>query len=691
MKAMDLLTGLGNVKDAYVIAAEEFRQGKQKAQVKRLSVRKAWLIAAAVALTLLLVGCAVAYVLSLQDMAFGEEVQEYYDGSSQNRTLLSLQGVEGTPGYQASKEWYEWLQTYDTDESVYHSEEAFSENFGDDYYAYNLYSREMKDKVDEICAKYGLELLGKMYVDPDVEAACQALKIQGILRPGAQAEADWGNIRYYANGSFKVEGHMTLTGEDTPWPYAQIVSFECNRKDTFSNLYESVGPLGSYEEWTYTTSDGVDVLMVIEKEQISGHSFMMVDRGPYVFLFSTYVFDDGYPMSREGLEAFAEVFDFTVEPQRVSREDLEAADERREIADQEWAEEYEKMMLGYQEKGYDARVKFQIENCVNPDQLGFTLMDIDGNGVDDLLVGQNGYLRAAYTTEDGGTQRMIMQKLLYESMVSYDGIGVNTSMDPSSMFLCQDGSLAFAYDSVAGITGYHFAQAEGGKLVWAEQVVYDPVHFPDSPWQQFDADYRFTPITQAQFEEIVASHVRKPVELFPISEFPLTNDSPSGIGMSDPVYHNYTELIQARAEWDVDRSDWFYCLMDLDGDGQEEMILREGAWEGVLTMVQGQVKLLSCGEALSICQGNTIALTRSYPDGNQTHCYYRVENGNAVLIEYLRYDKDVNPDNPWLRSADASGQDISMEPISQETYDSIRARYTPMELDMRPISEYHFS
>ena len=681
MNSMDLLDAIGDAKGAYVLAARE--PVKRRRPVKRV-----WLIAAVIGVMLLLVGCAVVYVLSLKDMAFGEEVQEYYDGSSQNRTLLSLQGVEGTPGYQASKEWYEWLQTYDTDMTVYHSEEAFSEDFGDDYYAYNLYSREMKDKVDEICAKYGLELLGKMYVDPDVEAACQALKIQGILRPGAQAETDWGNIRYYANGSFKLEGHMTLTGENTPWPYTQIVSFDCNRKDAFSNLYESVGPVGSYEEWTYTTSDGVDVLMVIEKEQISGHSFMIVDRGPYVFLFSTYAFDDGHPMSKEGLEAFAEVFDFTVEPQRVSREDLEAAGERREIADQEWAEEYEKKMLGYQEKGYDARIKFQIENCVNSDQLGFTLMDIDGNGVDDLLVGQNGYLRAAYTFEDGGTQHMIMQRLLYEGMVNYDGIGVNMSMDPSSMYLCQDGSLAFAYDSVEGTIGYHFARAEGGKLVWAEQVVYDPVHHPDSPWQQYDADYRSTPITQAQFEQIVASHVRKPVELFPISEFPLTDDSPSGIGMSDPVYHDYAELIRAQTEWDADRSGWFYCRLDLDEDGQKELFLQEGVWKGVLTIAEGKVKLLTCGEELSICQGNSIALTRSYPDGNQTHCFYRVEDGNAVLIEYLRYDKDVNPDNPWFRSADASGQDISMEPISEAEFDAIRGKFTPAKLEWKPISEF---
>ena len=145
MKPMDLLKALGNVKDSYVVSAEEFRQGKKNTQVKHISTRRVWLIAAAIVLSLLLVGCAIAYVLSLQDMAFGTRHQEYYDGSSREVTLLSIQGIQGSPGYQATKEWYEWLETYDTDMAIYHSEKAFSEDFGDDYYAYNLYSREMKD------------------------------------------------------------------------------------------------------------------------------------------------------------------------------------------------------------------------------------------------------------------------------------------------------------------------------------------------------------------------------------------------------------------------------------------------------------------------------------------------------------------------------------------------------------------
>ena len=58
MNAMDLMTGLNNVRDKFVVSAGEFRQGQR--EVRALPKRKLWLIAAVIALALLLVGCAVA-------------------------------------------------------------------------------------------------------------------------------------------------------------------------------------------------------------------------------------------------------------------------------------------------------------------------------------------------------------------------------------------------------------------------------------------------------------------------------------------------------------------------------------------------------------------------------------------------------------------------------------------------------
>lgn len=84
MKAIDLLVGFGSVKDSYVSSAEEFRQGKHKAQIKRLSMRKAWLIAAVIALMLLLVGCTVAYTNGWFQQIF----------SSRSETPLSSEQIQ---------------------------------------------------------------------------------------------------------------------------------------------------------------------------------------------------------------------------------------------------------------------------------------------------------------------------------------------------------------------------------------------------------------------------------------------------------------------------------------------------------------------------------------------------------------------------------------------------------------------
>lgn len=690
MKPIVLLESLGNVKHTYVISAEEFRQGKQESRAKHMPAKRFWLIAAIIALTLLLVGCAVVYVLSLQDMAFGEEKQTYYDGSSQTVTLLSLQGVRGTPGYQASKEWYEWLQTYDTDGAIRYSDEAFSEDFGDDYYAYNLYSREMKDKLDEICAKYGLELLGKMYVDPDVEAGCKALQIQGIFRPGTQLESDFDNICYYANGSFDLEGYVTLSENDT-----HIVSFSCHRKDAFSDLYGSIGPEGTYEEWAYSTSYGVDVLMVIETGSVRGHALIIADRGPYVFLFSIDEFEEMPLPDKAELEAYAEAFDFTVEPQRVSQEDQYAADERREQADQAFAKDYEKMAHSFSQLGYENRIKFNLEYAVNPELLSFAVLDLEGNGTEDLLVGENGYIRAVYTTIDGGSQHMMPMGVVYLNMFKLgNDIGVGEyGIGYTYIYLCENNGLAYVCDLEGDGVAYRFASVKNGELVWTDRIVYDPLNtgLEDSKWQRYDENYNSYPITEEEFNRIVASYPRVTLDMYPISDYPLTDDSPSGIGNPPETYISYNDLVRSRTEWEQDRSNWGYQLTDLDGDGQQELIWKEGNWTGVFTMKDGQVKQLVSGLDVKLCEGNILAVTRSYLDGNKTHCYYKIVNGNAVLTDYLRYDADKNPDNPWMRSADNSGQDISMEYISQAKFDAICAKYTPLALDMKPIAEYPFT
>ena len=61
-----------------------------------------------------------------------------------------------------------------------------------------------------------------------------------------------------------------------------------------------------------------------------------------------------------------------------------------------------------------------------------------------------------------------------------------------------------------------------------------------------------------------------------------------------------------------------------------------------------------------------------------------------MLIDYLRYEAVLHPDEPWLRSPDLSGQDITLQPIFEKEALSIIDSYVPLDFDMKSIDQYPF-
>jgi hypothetical protein len=73
-----------------------------------------------------------------------------------------------------------------------------------------------------------------------------------------------------------------------------------------------------------------------------------------------------------------------------------------------------------------------------------------------------------------------------------------------------------------------------------------------------------------------------------------------------------------------------------------------------------------------------------------TYRYYRLEKDRVVLVDYLRYDVDRDPENPWFRSPDLTGQDFTLEPISEMEAKSIIASHESLDIEMKPIADYPF-
>lgn len=691
MNSNDLFDIIGETPERYVLDAAN--ANTKVIPMRKRSPKRMWLIAAIIALILCLVGCAVAYILSLDNMILGTDFIEDRTGVTEPRTRLSLQGYVGSNSYQAAKEWFDFLQSYDPDGAIEFSDEAYNVEFPEDYQFYQLYSVEMKEKLDEICQKYDLELLGPMLVDVTADDMFRELGINGILRDDAQAEIEWsqgGPGYFFRNGTFEVECYVTLTGENNPWPFDNLISFRCHNKNSFDAVFLSMTDPTQFDQWNYTTSNGVEVLLVMGPDG----ALIVADIGDYFITVGGIetkagnILDGEHTMTREGLEAYAEIFDFSIRPQRLTEQQANDVNARYEA---HWAE-----IVAQQEKGndefqeylgrasYEARVKYHLERDTESTRMGYTFYDFDNNGVEELVIGRDGYIEYIYTEKNGETAEILGWLKMGDT------------------YLATDGTLVIMSDNT-----YRFFHVENGERVmdyWVERRSYwGPTE--ESPWRLCYSVADDRPITEDEYYEYCNSKERVVLNMLPLVDYPLSEPANYNTDGKDITYYvprtSYEEMIRfyilnpmeiAPGVFDEPK----YVLMDLDGDGQEEMIVDEAEYRAVYTMANGKAIPMYSGTtyngvALNICRGNIIEIIHSYSGNNKVYCYYRMSGTKGEMVEYLRYDAERNPQNPWFRSTDGSGQDISLEPITKAEFDRIRNTYAPLELDWKPVTEYPLS
>lgn len=218
--------------------------------------------------------------------------------------VFSLAGLEGSPEGMAFQEYMDFLESYDTDKAILRSIGNRPTGLEEEYGAYGCYTREMADKVDEICEKYGLIKLGPNKV------LTNARQLYAYAKTGAFAPKDdhlKGRRLYpvtaYADGSFHADGEL---GQNY-WVRYQII--RC-MKGTF-NLSAS-GNMGDPENWTqwsYTTQNGVELVLA----QNGNRAIILVER-PESFVTVSF-YGSGKPFTeQEALEEIAELFDFSAIP-----------------------------------------------------------------------------------------------------------------------------------------------------------------------------------------------------------------------------------------------------------------------------------------------------------------------------------------------------------------------------------------
>ena len=278
MNGKDIIWSLKHVSDSIV---EEAEYGSFPVSVENAHrrFRGPFLIAAIIGLLMLLVGCA-AYFFSLKQLVVidhsnqvvatvqehkqelppketSETLPETTKGPYVAEQVLSLQGYEGSPAYKALQEWL----TYATEYTIRNPELRFSDEFQrpDAYRSYHCYTQEMVDKVDEICNKYGLHLIGTSLFILDAEGM-EEHGLSGVLSEAAIPRCFYGHL--YQDGSFIASGELEFSGD-----YEKTVQFQMHniKKNAFYDTPLGLNNISDFVQWNYNTQDGYKALLALNE------------------------------------------------------------------------------------------------------------------------------------------------------------------------------------------------------------------------------------------------------------------------------------------------------------------------------------------------------------------------------------------------------------------------------------------
>lgn len=367
------------------------------------------LIAAIIGLMVLMMGCALI-AFSLQDMKIGESsygsgVILDSDGNVIKNTVfkkevISLQGLANSPGQLAAKEWFEFSRDYDQDYTLSINAEKQGFQAPDEYDAYDPYTQEMIDKVEEIARKYGLKLAGTEYTVQQWENSIllDALGLEDLHHVQDGLEMEYLGGYFYACGNFNLEFVITLTDDVNQCTYEIPGSMRYNGKEYMDTVAFSID-VKDYEQWNYVTEDGTTVLIVMYGN-IARIFCDREDAFVSVFLYTDYILssDEVKCMKHRDVELVADAIDFHIKPQKVDentvREQLKAS------SSQKASEDAEQEAIRPDDT-YWGFIQDRLVTLEHPENLMFYLLDVDDNGVVDLLLGNGDSCETVWTIQDG--------------------------------------------------------------------------------------------------------------------------------------------------------------------------------------------------------------------------------------------------------------------------------------------------
>ncbi len=291
------------------------------------------------------------------------------------------------------------------------------------------------------------------------------------------------------------------------------------------------------------------------------------------------------------------------------------------------------------------------------DGLGYAYMDLNGDGIDELIITDGSAIYALYTIVDGKVQP---QWLGFENM---------------ECWLCEDDVLVEVHEGM----GWYYVFMKLGETVLEPfyTMTYAPEKDAENPW------FQGNPYTQPDAASLDGGEAVARLESY--QQIYIRN-TPFRLGIDggqkdDYVPENpeiYLSAIQGLQDNYIYADPMTYTFYDFDEDGTRELLLGSGnAIRSVWKVQNGQVEKIweSANESfVYLCEDGILW------DSSMRGNWFTDMDGNVVEFVYHSDETDS-----WYMKNKEKSPDV---PIDESQAKEILASFQRIYLDWKPITDY---
>ena len=556
---------------------------------------------------------------------------------------LTLESLQSSANYKASMEIKDYVQSYNATGDV-------DETLSEAYRAYGCRNTEMAQKVDEICTKYGLNKVGNGISPDTTEEMFTALNVRSMVRDSGNGDVTTSNPSYSADGNFEFWGATTVSGVDYAIEYRAYRAM----KQTLSTAYWEIENTSDYQWSNYVTTAGTDVLIAVGQN----NSLVLTDTGDSVVVIVVMNATTGDTQTgKAALEAFANTFDLSLAPRtRNAPVETTAPTESGTAIPEAYQPVIAKYVTALTEHWggeacSNADISLLVSYATSPSELGYALLDLDNDGTDELIIANDAERQVIYD--------------LY-SLVDGKLVHVFTGWDRNSYELREGFRILNIGSNGAASADYVYCHLSNGQLVTDSLIRFDAATDPDHPWFRGTGENDLAPITDENWseDEIYSASASLPIAI--------TSFADDSAGSYDPALADYEGYLSTIDTSSID----YYALRDLDGDGQDELLLYNSGETlmKVAAIQNGTAQEILSGNVLDLCEGNVLEAWEG-GSGAEQRTYYRVENHTAVPFECIIYNID---ENQCYRDSNYDFYEENLTPITEEEYNRVVNTYPGM-------------